>query len=229
MGFLDNVIKAVNKVKEIADDIQEFTDKTNNDNQKNIASAPTGNNSAAVGSYVISKPEGVCARECKGLFFDTDQDGRQVKINTAFEIDKRFHQYSSGACEIDSSFVYSPGITDDDEWAEWDIGVPYIMVGFEQFHNNILTAYQNGKPLPVDSTIAVVSGSPLISYKTSFKKGNNHYVAYHFKRGFDSKLLYHFAAYYPTSYIGKPIEKIILDALELMAMTYTETVTEEAD
>lgn len=213
MGFLDNILKTASKVKKIVDDIQDSA-VTNTLNEK-IHSEHSAN-------VTLTIPLGIEARLCNRFFFDTDKDGNSVEIKTSMTVDNRFHQFSSGAAEIDISFAYSPEISDPEQWTEWDIGVPAICVGQEPWLNDILVAHLNGKPLPSDSSVSKVSGHQNILYKTTLKKNDSYYVAYHFHRGFDKKNFYQITASYPKNFVGKPIEKIFTDALDLIACTYTE-------
>ena len=215
MGFLDNVFKAVNKVKEIAEEIQDKANESAGVNSESKKEASASR--PQMGNCTISKPMGIASRTCECDFYDD-----QNKTKKVFEIDKRFHAFDSGAGEIYCSYVYTPDITDDDEWAEWESGTPYLMIGFEQFQYNVLKAYNEGKILPDNGTISEVTGSRYIRYKTTIRRGNDIMVAYHFKKGDDEKLLYHFEVCYPISFIGKPMEKVMLDALDLMATTYEE-------
>lgn len=215
MGFLDNVFKAVNKVKEIAEEIQDKANESAGVNSENKKEASASR--PQMGSCTISKPTGIASRTCECDFYDDENKTKKV-----FEIDKRFHAFDSGAGEIYCSYVYTPDITDDDEWAEWDTEAPYLVIGFEQFHYNVLKAYNEGKSLPYSGTISKVTDNSRISFKTTIRHGDNIMVAYHFKKGDDEKLLYHFEVCYPISFIGKPMEKVMLDAFDLMATTYEE-------
>lgn len=213
MGFLDNVIKTAKNVKKIVDDIQDSA-VSNTLNEKIHSEYPS--------SITLTMPLGISARLCNESFFDTDNQGNSFEIKTSMTVDNRFHQFSSGAAEIDISFAYSPDITDPNEWVDWDIGVPAICVGQERWLNDVLTAHLNGKPLPNNSSVSKVSGVQNILYKTTLKKNDTYYVSYHFHRGFDKKNFYQITASYPIGFVGKPIEKIFTDALELIACTYTE-------
>ena len=55
---------------------------------------------------------------------------------------------------------------------------------------------------------------------------NEKYVLYHFKRGVDHKILYHMGASIPEKLLGTPVEKIVLDAADLMAATYAEKIVD---
>lgn len=232
MGFFDNVLKTVNKVKKIADDIQDVSSKASNNSgtAAKTASASSQSSSSAgkpaMGSCTLSKPEGIASRLCRNDFYDTDSNGNDVQLTMNIQIDKRFHECDSAAMEVDCCFVYSPDITDENECGKFEPGTPYIMIGFEQFQHNVLDAYNKGKALPDSGTISKVASNSLISYKTTINRGNEILTAYHFKRGFDEKLLYHMEACYPASFAGKPMEKVLLDALDLMASTYSETKAE---
>lgn len=230
MGFFDNVLKAVNKAVETVEKFQDNANATyaSPKSETPKASAPTVSESGKVlPAESICKPEGIPSRVCHTEIFDSDADGREAKITLSMEIDKRFHEFGSGALEIDVSYSYTPDITDDSAYADWDIGNPYISAGFEGMLYDIVEAYKDGKALPKGSTICEITGNDRISYKTTLEKGDSCYVAYHYKRGFDTRILYQFEVCYPTSFKGKPIEEIMLNALKLMAATYTEAASYE--
>lgn len=223
MGFFDNVLKAVNKAKDFVEDIQ---DKAN----EAYASKPAQAESAEKATFTpeiiqIMTPTGIDARECKTTFFDCDDNNNDLEIDVTMEIDRRFHEFDSGAGEIDVSYVYSPDMTDDNVYADWEVGTPYILMGFEQQHYNILKAYREGKALPTGTTLQKVEGNSRILFKTTLTRSGEKYVAYHFIRGCaGEELLYHFEACYPTDYAGTPLEETILKALDMMALTYKETI-----
>lgn len=222
MGFLDNVIKAVSKVKEIADELTETP--------KDSASAPSSSASAPkpaaqplqAGSCTLSMPQGVETVPHENVIYDTDENETDYVVTQKFQLDKNFHEFDSGAGEIDCSFAFAPNFSgDEDEYAEWNIGDPAIFIGFDQKHYNILDAYKKGKAMS-GVKIFTVSGVAGVEYKTEWSDANTVYIAYHFKRGFDNKILYHIGAQCPKKYAGSDFEKMVLKAMDVIACTYSE-------
>lgn len=242
MGFLNKLFDTVSQVKEIADDIQkvvkesgivECTDRTAGASAAASADRTAGGSTAqnvgiTAGNVILQMPQGIQAREvADGCFYDNDAEGNEYRVTTRMMVDKRFHAFRSGAGEVDSSFSYSPEIEDDDACAEWDSGIPYLMIGYESAQAEIVNKYLKGNPLPAGATVAKVTGKDTVLYRTTSDIRGVHYVAYHFYRGFDKETLYQIEVSYPVSCIGKPEEKICLDALDLLALTYSEEPVRE--
>ncbi len=231
MGFFDSVLKAVNKAKNFVEDIQ---DKAN----EAYSSKPAQTSTPAQTSKPVQKPaepyeaetisltapEGIASRVCNCTFFDGNEEA-DYEIEASMSIDNRFHEYDSGAAEFDVSYIYAPDYKENsDDILEWESGIPYIFMGFDQTAHNILNSYNTQKGLPPKTTLQKIEGNDKILYKTTHSKFNEKYVLYQFKRGIDHKILYQIGAAIPEKLVGTPVEKIVLDAADLMAATYIERI-----
>lgn len=225
MGLFDSILKSVRKAFDSAEDTQ---DRENEEYPYTSAETEQTATSPAV-DYVadiiaMNSPVGVPSRKCTYTYFDGDDDA-DYEIEASVSIDSRFHEYDSGSGEIDASYIYSPDITDDNGYADFRLDTPYILAGFEQAHYNVVRDFREGKGLQSGTTLQTVTGNSRILFKTTLTRYDEKSVAYHFIRGCaGEELLYHIAACYPKKIEGTPLEQIVLDAVDLMASTYAETV-----
>lgn len=216
MGFLNNLLKTVSQVKDIADEVQSVMKESG-------LTEKAEDRPAQERIVTLAMPQGIQAREfAQGMFYDNDADGNECMIKTKMMIEKRFHVFDSGAGEVDVSFAYSPEIAGDEEYADWDSATPCLMIGYEDAQAELLNKYLRTKEVPAGATVAHVRGKENVLYKTTSNQNQIHYVTYHFHRGFDRKMLYQMEVFYPVSYVGTPIEKVFKDALDAMVMSYTE-------
>lgn len=227
MGFFDSIAKAVSKAAvdkafdAVSDKAKELFNVQNEAENKTPVSAASSSPSHDITSIAFCAPSADCAKEHSSTIYDCDESGTEYEITQSFKLPNDFYEFSSGAGEIDCSFVYDPQFDESTPYSEWNPGDAAVMIGFENKHYEIVKAYENSKPY--NGKIYKVSGSDKISYKTEFELRGEKYVAYHFRRGFDTKLYYQFGVQYGRQHCGTDVEKKALEALDLMAATYTET------
>lgn len=224
MGFLNDLLKVASQVKSFAEDIQSVAGEYKMQESAAPDSEYKPQESTASADIIsLHLPAGCDARDvASGFFYDTDSSGTDYCVKTRMSVDRRFHMFSSGAAEVDISFAYSPEIKADDEYAEWNSGTPYISVGYDDNLYEVLTDYTKKNTIAKGNTVSVVTGSDRVKYKTVSERGNERCVAYHFYRGFNKDMLYQIAVCYPLSYRSTEIERICIDAVEMLAATYTE-------
>lgn len=223
MGLFNDLLKVASQVKSFAEDIQAAASEYKP--QENASSAEHKSQKGAATADITSlhMPAGCDARDVtSGFFYDTDSSGADYCVKTRMSVDRRFHRFSSGAGEVDISFAYSPEIKADDEYAEWNTGIPYISIGYDENLYEVLTDYTKKNTIAKGNAVSVVTGSGRVKYKTVSERGNERCVAYHFYRGFNTDMLYQIAVCYPLSYCSTEIERICIDAVEMVASTYTE-------
>lgn len=238
MGFLDNVLKAVNKAVDFVGDIQDKAidaysskpDEETTAEPKPVTTAPTATPPAmayVADAITIKAPEGIPSRKCTYRIFDRD-DRAKYEIEVSVSIDNRFHKYFSGAAEYDETYIYAPDYRENgDDYLDWERGTPYLFVGHDQMALNILMAHNRKQPLPPKTSIQMVNGNDKFICKTTHFKFNEKYVLYHFKRGVKCKTPYQMGAAIPEKLVGTPVEQIVLDAADLMASTYLEAIVNE--
>lgn len=239
MGFFDSVLKAVNKAVDFVGDIQDKANEaySNKPAEEKAAApkpaattAPTATPPAmayVADTITMKSPEGIPSRKCTYTFFNGD-DKADYEIEASVSIDNRFHEYNSGAAEFDVTYIYAPDYKENsDDILDWESGTPYIFVGHDQMASNIHMAYNRKQPLPPKTSIQMVEGNNKFICKTTHSKFNEKYVLYHFKRGIERKMPYHMGAAIPENLVGTPLEQIVLDAADLMASTYLETIVKE--
>ena len=236
MGFFDSVLKAVGKAVSSAVENQIKPNEVNSNKPaeekaaapKPAATAPVAAQPAMVADTItVNSPEGIPSRVCTYTFFNGDGNA-DYEIEASVSIDNRFHEYDSGAAEFDVTYIYAPDYKENsDDILDWESGTPYIFVGYDQMASNILMAYNRKQPLPPKTSIQMVEGNSKIICKTTHSKFNEKYVLYHFKRGVERRMPYHMGAAIPENLVGTPVEQIVLDAADLLASTYCETIVKE--
>lgn len=226
MGFFDSIAKAVSKAAvdkafdTVSDKAKELFNVPNA-SKSNEPQSASSSSSQNIGSVTFSAPSAADAKEHSSTIYDCDESGKEYEITQSFKLPCGFYEFSSGAGEVDCSYVYDPSFDESTPYSEWNPGDAAVMIGFENKHYEIVKAYENSKPY--NGKIYKVSGSDKISYKTEFEFSGEKYVAYHFRRGFDTNLYYQFCVQYGKQHCGTDVEKKALEALALMAATYTET------
>lgn len=225
MGFLDSIAKAVSKAA-----VDKAFDAASNKAKElfNVPHASKGTEpqsasssvSQEIGNVTFNAPSVADAKEHSCVFYDCDESEKEYEITQRFKLPNGFYEFSSGAGEVDCSYVYDPNFDESTPYSEWNPGDAAVMIGFENKHYEIVKAYENSNPY--NGKIYKVSGSDKISYKTEFELSGEKYIAYHFRRGFDTKLYYQFCVQYGKQHCGTNVEEKALKALELMAATYTE-------
>lgn len=221
MGLFDSILKSVRKVFDSSADTQDGE----NEEYPYMSDEREQTATTSVADIItMNSPVGVPSRNCIYTYFDGDENA-DYEIEAFVSIDNRFHEYDNGSTEIDASYIYSPDITDDNGYVDFRLDTPYILVGFEQAHYNVVRDFREGKGLEPGTVIQTVTGNRRILFKTTLTRFSEKSVAYHFLRGCaGEELLYHIAACYPRKIEGTPLEQIVLDAVDLMASTYDETV-----
>lgn len=226
MGLFDSIAKAVSKaaVDKAFDTVSDKAKELFNvpsESKSNVPQNTSPSSSQEVGSIMFSAPSDVNAKEHSSAFYDCDESGKEYEIIQSFKLPNGFYEFSSGAGEVDCSYVYDPQCDESTPYSEWNPGDAAVLIGFENKHYEIVKAYENSKPY--NGKIYKVSGFDKISYKTEFELSGEKYIAYHFRRGFETKLYYQFGVQYGKQHCGTDVEKKALEALDLMAATYTET------
>lgn len=228
MGFFDKVLSAASKAKDVMEDVQKLGSQVER-TVNTFSGNGSGNVPAEVSSEAASgvmetdaviQAEKENCRQVTNVFYDGDENGQDYEITQSFLLKKEFHVFDSGAGEIDASYGYSPQLSEE-EWCDWNIGDPYVAIGFNQSHYDIVKQYETNGTIPAGTTLAKVR-HPLVLYKTTRIYENDMYVCYHFHRGCDAELYYQFEGRYSLSQKGQEMERIILSALQTMADTYKE-------
>lgn len=227
MGFFDSIAKAVSKAAvdkafdTVSDKAKELFNIPNSSEIKEPSNSAFTSSSQEIGSVTLSVPSDADAKDHISEFYDSDDAGTEYKITQSFKLPNGFYEFSSGAGELDCSYVYDPQFDQSTPYSDWNPGDAAVMIGFENNHYKIVEAFENSKPY--NGKIYKVLGSDKISYKTELEISGEKYVAYHFRRGFDTNLYYQFCVQYGKHHCGTDVEKKTLEALDLMAATYTET------
>lgn len=231
MGFLDKVLGAANKAKDVMGDVQKLGNQVERTINTFSGTSPEPSatlkkaSSPAAAAGVIEEDTFIqsATENCRPVtndFYDGDDAGQEYLITQSFLLKKEFHLFDSGAGEIDASYGYSPELLED-AWCDWNIGDPYVAIGFNQSHYDIVKKYEADGTVSAGNTISRVQHS-LAAYKTTRVDGNEIHVCYHFRRGCDTKLYYQFEGCYPSNQRGQELERVVLAALQTMVDTYKE-------
>lgn len=225
MGIFDSIKKAVrdnlpedaiNAIEEkIGIDIDGVDNKSKN---LNIASTSHVNSVETISFKPVTYSD---SYEVANTLFEYDENDNEYTIEQRFLMHNDFKEFSSGAGEIDCSFVLS---TSED--ASYDSSKPVICIGFSQRDYEVIMGYLNSGNFKHNATITKIENS-VAEYKTEFTKDEKYVVAYHFHKGT-------YKSIYTQMYVEMPIYlknsiqgNLAIKALEQLVSTYKEVKIEE--
>lgn len=225
MGFFDSLTKIASEVKKVADVISDQSSKP----AQNTSADTSGSGSSvsvAVREISLEKSSTNNSRPCENEVFFCDADGNDVIYIQKSLINRAFHQFDSGAGEIDFSYIYSPDVTDDDGYGDYKSGSPSIYVGFCSDDYEAIRKYENSHTIANGFLIFKLSDSSMFKYKTitTFEKWGLKRICYHYYRGGDTDLMYQVVLEYSTKYAGSDVEKLCFEAFNEFASNYSETL-----
>lgn len=159
--------------------------------------------------------------ETSNTLYEYDENDEEYVIEQKFSMINDFKEFSSGAGELDCSFVLSAS-----EEAEYDSSKPVICIGFSQRDYEVIMGYLNSGKFKHDATITKIENS-VAEYKTEYVNNDKYIISYHFHKGM-------YKSIYTQMYVEMPIYlrnsvqgNLAIKALEQLVSTYKEVKIEE--
>lgn len=225
MGLLNGILKSVvkNAVGNVLE--QEIKKAINtpaqSDNSQNDPASAAQSNSTApfnISTVSIEKPD-LHARLVQYELYDSDDGGNEITTVNTFMLADGFHEFDSGAAEIDYSVLYDDSVPND-EYVEYDTEKPVIAIGLEYRPvKAAISEYEKNKKQKQGCTIQLVSGEKY-QYKVKAPFDNKIIVAYCFKKHASDNYYCQLFAEYPSRLAGSAQEKRLMQELDLAAATF---------
>ena len=235
MGLLDGIIRtatrrAVSKavdigVEKAAEAIANNIQNNNNTPVQQTA-APVQQNAAPAQAVLetvnIFKPNDISANEVHFNTFASGANGESREFDCSVMLAEGYHQFDSGAGEIDFSATYLPNLTAGDTVC-YNAARPALYSGeAERKCAEIINMYEKNGTVKAGCELYRVN-SDLFAYKAAWSFNGTRTVCYCYKPCPSASYYAQLGAMYPDSVRGSETEALTLRQLNLMVATFTRT------